>query len=361
MAPVAFYQHPACGRHDTGWGHPEHQGRLRALLAAVGRALPELATGVEPVQGGPIAPDRLERVHDPSHVERVRRAVKRAGETGRGIRLEADTVVSFGSWDAALAACGCAVDAVEAVCAGRFAAAFCATRPPGHHATRERAMGFCLFNGIAVAARHALDAGLVRRVLIVDWDVHHGNGTQETFYEDPDAFYLSLHQSPHYPGTGAAAERGAGAGEGATLNLPMPPGLPPERYVDALLEGLDRAVEACRPELVLVSAGFDAARGDPLGGFTLEPEHFRTLTLELVRRSLPWARGRVVSALEGGYDPEALGRNAVAHLAGLREAAAEAAEMEADGTEAAGSGAARRPVGEGSRSEPGGEFGGEPE
>lgn len=185
-------------------------------------------------------------------------------------------------------------------------------------------MGFCLVNSVAVAARYALREGLAARVLVVDWDVHHGNGTQDIFYADPSVFYLSLHQSPLYPGTGAVAERGAGAGEGTTLNLPMPPGLAPERYVDVLLEGLDRALTGFAPELVLISAGFDAAREDPLGGFTLQAEHFRTLTLELVRRTASTAAGRVVSVLEGGYNPEELGRNVVAHLAALRDGAVKA-------------------------------------
>jgi len=181
-------------------------------------------------------------------------------------------------------------------------------------------MGFCLFNTVAVAARAALDEGRARRVLIVDWDVHHGNGTQDIFYEDPDVWYLSLHQSPHYPGTGAAGERGRGAGHGTTRNLPMPPGLDPERYVGALLEAIDEA-SRFSPDLVLVSAGFDAARGDPLGGFTLEPEHYRALTLELAHRTRASAEGRIVSCLEGGYDPEQLGRNVDAHLRALVEAA----------------------------------------
>lgn len=320
MAEVALYHHPACGRHDTGWRHPEHQGRLRALMEAVHQALPDLHGDVEPVEGRLLDPGLLSHVHEAAHVERVRRSAERAGAEGCPLPLDVDTVVSSASWEAALAAAGCAVDAVEAVCAGTFRAAFCATRPPGHHATRDRAMGFCLFNGVALAARHAVESGLAERVLIVDWDVHHGNGTQEIFYADPAVFYLSLHQSPHYPGTGAARERGVGAGEGTTLNLPMAPGLPPERYVEALLDGLDRALAGFAPELVLVSSGFDAARGDPLGGFTLEEEHYRILTLELVRRVGPSAARRVVSVLEGGYNLEELGRNAVAHLTALRDA-----------------------------------------
>ncbi len=337
MAAIGLYYHGDCGRHDTGWGHPEHQGRLRAVMGALEAALPELADQVEPVEAAPLDEARLSSVHEPAHVERVRAAVAEAAETGESVALEVDTVVSGASWDAALAAAGCAVAAVEAVCAGRHAAAFCPVRPPGHHATPNRAMGFCLFNSVAIAARHAIEAGLAGRVLIVDWDVHHGNGTQDIFWEDPDVFFLSMHQSPHYPGTGAADERGAGPGRGTTRNVPLPPGLPPERYVDELLTALDEALEGFDPELVLVSAGFDAARGDPLGGFTLEPEHFHRLTVELSRRAAGTAAaGRVVSLLEGGYDPERLGRNCVAHLGGLRDAAAELGAAATAGTDERG-------------------------
>ena len=177
-------------------------------------------------------------------------------------------------------------------------------------------MGFCLFNNVALAARHAIENGGADRVLIVDWDVHHGNGTQDIFYEDPTVFYLSMHQSPFYPGTGAAEERGAGAGEGTTVNLPLPPGLPAEEYVDTLVGGIDRAAEF-EPDLVLISAGFDAAIEDTLGGFTLETEHFRRLTREVADRTRASAGGRIVSLLEGGYNPSELGRNATAHLAEL--------------------------------------------
>jgi acetoin utilization deacetylase AcuC-like enzyme len=270
LAAVALYHHPACGRHDTGWGHPEHQGRLRAIHEAIERVLPDLHGDVEPREGRLADRAILELVHVPAHLDRVERAAERARAESRPVRLDLDTVVSGASWEAARAVAGCAIEAVETVCAGDPRAAFCAIRPPGHHATPDRAMGFCLVNGVAVAARHALGSGLAGRVLIVDWDVHHGNGTQEIFYADPTVFYLSLHQSPFYPGTGAAAER-----------------------------------------------------GDPLGGFTLEEEHFRTLTLELVRRTASSATGRVVSVLEGGYNPPELGRNAVAHLRALRDAALE--------------------------------------
>jgi acetoin utilization deacetylase AcuC-like enzyme len=284
------------------------------------RSLPDLHGLVEPVEGTPVASELLRRVHTDAHIKAIRTAVDRAAGANEILRLEVDTAVSAGSWDAAVAGAGCAVDAVRAVMENRYRSAFCAVRPPGHHATPDRAMGFCLFNGVAIAARSAIDEGLADRVLIVDWDVHHGNGTQDTFYEDGEVYYLSMHASPHYPGTGSADERGAGHGEGTTLNLPLPMGLAADRYVDALVEGLEEA--ACfEPQLVIISAGFDAALGDPLGGFTLEPDHFRKLTLAVHSLTSGSAEGRIVSVLEGGYEPTALGINVDTHLRALVEAA----------------------------------------
>lgn len=319
MDRVALFAHEACSAHDTGWEHPEHQGRLRAVMSALGKALPELNDRIAPLHASPASLSDIRRVHSADHVDTVGGACRRAAELEQILRLDADTAVSGRSWDAALGACGAALDAMRFVGRGDAPSAFCPVRPPGHHATAERAMGFCLFNNVAVAARAAIAEGVASRVLVVDWDVHHGNGTQDIFYEEPDVFYLSMHQHPLYPGTGAASETGRGAGEGTTLNLPMGAGLPPQEYVAALLGGLDRAADFA-PELVFISAGFDAAREDPIGGFTLEPEHFAHLTHEVVERTRATAGGRVVSVLEGGYNPAELGRCVTAHLTALTEA-----------------------------------------
>ncbi|MEN8144145.1 MAG: histone deacetylase [Gemmatimonadota bacterium] len=319
MGKVAFVHHEACSLHDTGWQHPEHQGRLRAVMQSLSAALPELHGLVEPIEGVPADPAILTLAHTEAHVDRVKAACSEAAETGQLVHLEADTVVCGPSWEAALAATGSALSAVRSVTDGSFESAFCAIRPPGHHATRDRAMGFCLFNHVALAAREAIDAGRAEKVLIVDWDVHHGNGTQDIFYEDPDVFFLSMHQWPHYPGTGAAGEAGKGPGEGFTINCPLGPGLDPAVYVETLLAAAETALRSFEPDLLLISAGFDAAVGDPLGGFTLRSEHFRELTIGLAERTSATADGRIVSLLEGGYNSPELGVNVVAHLRALTE------------------------------------------
>ncbi len=289
------------------------------MVQALYRALPTLVADIEQFEAALADPALLELAHTADHIARVQAACMQARETDEILSVNADTVVSPASWEAAVGAVGCAIAAVEAVMAGGTRAAFCPVRPPGHHATPNRAMGFCLFNNVAIAARHAIRTEAVDRVLIVDWDVHHGNGTQDIFYDDPAVFYLSMHQSPLFPGTGSSEETGAGPGEGTTLNIPKPPGLPPEEYVEALLAGLDDVLDRFDPQLVLVSAGFDAGVDDPIGGFTLREQDFATLTHELVARTSATAHGRVVSLLEGGYNPEELGRNAVAHLTALRD------------------------------------------
>jgi acetoin utilization deacetylase AcuC-like enzyme len=313
LTPVTtgFYLHPASPLHDTGWNHPEHQGRMRALASTVGRDMLTLHGHV--VQQEPDEGDEADllRVHDERLVEQVRRAVDLARRQEAIVTLDADTKVSAASWDAALGSVGAGVAAARAVVEGVVRNAFVASRPPGHHATPSRAMGFCLFNNVAVTARWLQAMGHAERVLIVDWDVHHGNGTQDAFYDDPSVFYLSLHQAPHYPGTGGASETGAGKGEGATLNVPLPAGTSRADYLDAFDRALDETARRFRPDFVLVSAGFDVLAGDPLGGMLLEPEDLHRMTGRVAEWATEACDGRVVAFLEGGYDPKRLGEGTV--------------------------------------------------
>ena len=305
---VAFVSNADCGRHDTGWGHPEHVGRLRAIPRAL-RDHPELFHALLHVDGRHATMDELTLAHDRAYVERVR-----AIADGGGGHLDPDTVASPGSWDAATAAVGCVLDAVDMAVDGRATRSFCAVRPPGHHALRARAMGFCLFGSVAVAARYARARHGVDRVLIVDWDVHHGNGTQALVEQEPNVRFVSMHQWPWYPGTGAAEDRGP---HGTVWNVPLPPGLAAERYVGSFLAAVDAATRDWAPDLVLVSAGYDSLAGDPLGGFTLELSDVDRLTREMVSRAASWCGGRLVASLEGGYVPERLGQACVVTLEGL--------------------------------------------
>jgi acetoin utilization deacetylase AcuC-like enzyme len=309
---TAFISHSDCGRHDTGWGHPEHVGRLRAIPKAL-REDAELMQELVQVEGRHAKEEELALAHDGTYI----RTVREMAAAGGG-RLDADTVVSEGSWDAATAGAGCLLDAVDMAMDGRASRSFCAVRPPGHHALRDRAMGFCLFGNVAIASHYARSRHGLGRILVVDWDVHHGNGTQALVEEVPDIHFISMHQWPWYPGTGAAADRGPHQN---VWNVPMRAGLPPDAYVDGLLRAIDDATRGFVPDLVFISAGFDSLRGDPLGGFTLELEHFVRLTNEIVGRAKSWCGGRVVSALEGGYAPERVGQACVAHMRALAEMA----------------------------------------
>ena len=304
---VRLYTHAACSGHDPGSGHRECPERLAAISAAVDAAgLTDRLARCEP-QPAPRA--ALERVHAASYVEMI------LGLRGRSRRLDADTAVSPGSVDAALHAAGAALDATAAVLAGDAHSAFCAVRPPGHHAERGHAMGFCLFNNAAVAAAAAL-AGPLQRVLVFDPDVHHGNGTQHLFYRSPAVYYISIHQYPFYPGTGAAGERGAGPGSGYTLNLPLPAGAGDDEYLAATERRVLPALRAFAPQLVIVSAGFDAHRRDLLGMMRVSTSGFtamyRLLLDELDRLGVPH-----LFVLEGGYHLAALGECVAALLTEL--------------------------------------------
>jgi acetoin utilization deacetylase AcuC-like enzyme len=302
---VAYISHSDCGRHDTGWGHPEHVGRLRAIPRAL-REDADLFHALLHAEGRHASPDELALAHDPAYVEQVR-----AEALAGGGRLDPDTVVSEGSWDAATASAGCVLDGVDMAFDGRAIRSFSAVRPPGHHALAARGMGFCLFGNVALAAHYARQRHGIGRVLIVDWDVHHGNGTQALVEQEPDIHFVSMHQWPWYPGTGAAEDRGPHRN---VWNVPMPASQPRDRYLDAWTRAIDAATTGWRPELVLISAGFDSLAGDPLGAFTLEIEDFVAMTRDLVQRAEAWCDGRMVSALEGGYAPDRMAAAAVAHL-----------------------------------------------
>ncbi|MEO8879874.1 MAG: histone deacetylase [Gemmatimonadaceae bacterium] len=301
---VAFISHSDCGRHDTGWGAAEHVGRLRAITRAFKERF-ELFMSLEHHEGRHATHEELALAHDPAYISGIQ-DIAAAG----GGQIDPDTVMSEGSWLAATAAAGCVLDGVDMAFDGRAVRSFSAVRPPGHHAIRDSSMGFCIFGNVALAALYARKEHRADRVLIVDWDVHHGNGTQALVEHDRGIHFVSMHQWPWYPGTGAASERGLGN----LWNIPMPPALPPERYVDALRGAIDAATVGFTPDLVLISAGFDSLAGDPLGGFTLEMEHVAVLTRELVQRAEGWCGGRLVSALEGGYAPERLGEACMVHL-----------------------------------------------
>ncbi len=309
--PTGFYLHEASARHDTGWRHPEHQGRLRALASRVHDEMLDLHERVVQRDAPEADEDDLLRVHTAEHVAGVRKAVEEARRADGIVSLDTDTRVSAASWDAAVGSSGALIAACRAVATGELANAFVAARPPGHHATPDRAMGFCLFNHVAVAARRLQADGDAERVAIVDWDVHHGNGTQDVFEADASVFYLSLHQSPHYPGTGSADETGVGEGEGTLLNVPLPPGTDADVWMESFREALADVRGRFEPDFVLVSAGFDVLDGDPLGGQRLEPADLHGVT----RRLMEWADeacgGRLAVTLEGGYVPDRLGEGAV--------------------------------------------------
>ncbi len=317
MATTGFYLHPASPLHDTGWGHPEHQGRLRALASSVGQAMVDLHGVVEQRTGEEAQREDLLRTHTEAHVDRVREACELARARDVLVALDSDTNVSTASWEAAVGSAGSAIAAVSAVAAGQLKNAFVAARPPGHHATPFNAMGFCLFNSVAIAARWLQAHGHAERVLILDWDVHHGNGTQDIFWEDPSVYFVSLHQYPHYPGTGAATDRGAGRGMGYTLNVPLPAGTPRAEFVRRFEGAVAEATRDFEPDFVLISSGFDAMAGDPLGNLLLEPEDMHRMTKHLIEGVGASCDGRIVALLEGGYVPERLGLGTVAVIRAL--------------------------------------------
>jgi acetoin utilization deacetylase AcuC-like enzyme len=304
---VALVTHPACLEHDTGEGHPEQPDRLRAILKALD-AEEFAALTRETAPHATI--EQLEAAHDAAHVRRIL-AIR--PEEGDRVSLDPDTAMSAGSAEAALRAAGGAARAVDLVMEGKAEAAFAAVRPPGHHAERDRAMGFCFFNNVAIAAHHARDRWGLARIAVADFDVHHGNGTQAMFWNDPALFFASSHQSPCYPGTGSPHDHGVA---GNIVNAALAPGSGSAEFRRAWEAILLPALAAFAPDLLIISAGFDAHRADPLAQLRLETEDFGWITAELAKI----AKGRIVSSLEGGYDLDALAQSAAAHVRALMRA-----------------------------------------
>ena len=314
MSRTGIVSDPTYLEHDTGPSHPESPSRLHAITrcldkASFGQALSAIT---------PTVPERrwIETVHHPEHIDRIQRAVPVSGRA----YLDADTPLSPGSYRAALLAVGGTLAAIDAVMAGTVANAFCAIRPPGHHAEPTRAMGFCLFNNVAIGARYIQQRHGLSKIVILDWDVHHGNGTQAAFYDDSSVFYISLHQFPWYPGTGDHDEVGEGPGEGYTMNVPLPAGRGDDEYLKAFDVQIGPAVRSFAPDFILISTGFDAHCDDPLAGMRVTEEGYRAMTEQVKEWARSFCQGRIVSCLEGGYNLDALSRSVHAHVSALTKA-----------------------------------------
>lgn len=303
---TGFAYHPDYLNHDTGPGHPERPDRLRASLAALQQS--DVWEQLLPIEPTPASVDQIAYAHNPAYSEHIRLHCERE------IPLTYDTTVCHESFDIALLSTGGVLRAADAVATGVVKNAFAMVRPPGHHATPGQSMGFCLFNNIAVTARYLQREHGIGKVAIVDWDVHHGNGTQDIFYQDDSVFFFSIHQSPLYPGTGSSRERGSGEAHGTTLNVPVPPGSGDDTYIKVFTDTLIPALRDFSPEFLLISAGFDAHYLDPLAGTEVTVDGFATLTELMLGFAEDATSGRVVSALEGGYSLEGVSESVVAHV-----------------------------------------------
>ncbi|MFQ6000844.1 MAG: histone deacetylase [Anaerolineae bacterium] len=312
---TGYVFHPLYLEHNIP-GHPERKERLQRIMQSLESSgtLARLTS----IEATPLDLEILSTMHDPDYIQRV----EMVAESGGGM-LDPDTYVNAHSYEAALMAAGGLINAVEAVLTGQVDNAFALVRPPGHHALRDRGMGFCLFNNVALAAQYAIEKHRLSRILIADFDVHHGNGTQDAFYERNDVLYFSTHQYPHYPGTGHWKERGQGRGEGYTVNVPLPSGVGDEGYAQVFEEILLPLARRYNPELILVSAGYDAHWADPLAGMRLSTAGFHRLTTALVSLAEELCQGRLVLTLEGGYDLGALSHSVLATFAALRREEAE--------------------------------------
>ena len=309
---TALVHHPIYAKHDTGPGHPETPARYGVVMDAL-RENDKFWNGLVEISPEKVSKGLIQAAHTPRHFKEVEDAFAN-GYT----HLDADTVISFDSFDASLFAAGGVVAGVDAVMRGEADNAFVVVRPPGHHATAERAMGFCLFNNVAVAARYAQNNYKdIDRVAIVDWDVHHGNGTQGIFYDDPSVYFFSMHQYPWYPGTGSRGETGHGRGLGSTMNVPVKANTRADEQQRAFESALEDIAKNFKPDLVMISAGFDAHLTDPLGQLRLEDDDFVSMTRTVMQWAGQVCGGRIVSCLEGGYNLETLGTTVKNHVAEL--------------------------------------------
>lgn len=311
MRRVGYISHPAYLEHEMGPWHPERPDRLRAIEGWLAKR--GLFDFVDKVVPEPAERKWITLIHTETYVDFLTSHVPES----RLVALDGDTSMGPHSLKAATLAVGGVLAAIDGVISGRFEHAFCAVRPPGHHAEAERAMGFCLFNNIAIGARYAQRRHGLKKVCVIDWDVHHGNGTQHSFERDPSVLYVSTHQYPHYPGTGDAQERGVGKGKGATLNCPMTAGCGDEEYLTVFDKTIAPAVRTFHPDLILISAGFDAHRDDPLAGTEVSTAGFGAMTAIVRDLADGCCGGRLVSALEGGYNLAALSQSVEAHLQAL--------------------------------------------
>lgn len=298
--------------HDTGPQHPENPQRLNVIINAL-QADQKLWQTLRQVTPQPATINDILRCHTPELIE----TVKEYCTQGELNYIDADTVVCAKSFDIALLAAGAGLIAVDQLLTEKTSNAFCLVRPPGHHATINQAMGFCLFNNIAIAARYAQTHYGVKKILIIDWDVHHGNGTQDIFYDDPSVFYFSTHQYPFYPGTGAADEIGAGKGKGTTLNVPLASGTSAQQHRTLFSQSLTTILKKFHPDLILISAGFDARKYDPLANLNLSDQDYIEMTQEVMNIAHQYCNDKIISFLEGGYNLGTLGKTVVAHIAAL--------------------------------------------
>ena len=308
MSKLTFITHPVYLDHDTGSGHPERADRIRAVMNSLEKST--LLNKIEMVEPDQSNDEHIGLIHDKDYIVQTTTAIK----SGKRVLDAGDTIVSLKSLSAAQYAVGAMVQGIDILKDGDQNRVFCLVRPPGHHAEKNQALGFCIYNNVAVAARYAQEQNLAEKILIIDWDVHHGNGTQHIFEDDPSVFYYSMHQYPFYPGTGAASEIGIDAGQGFTRNRPLSAGSTDEFYIQALEKDLTEIEKTYKADLVIISAGFDAHRDDPLGGMLVSENGYWKMTEMVAGYAWRHADGRILSVLEGGYNLDALANSVNAHL-----------------------------------------------